>query len=699
MKTMLRLRYTLLAAGVALVCASAVAAPVTNWHTFKASPATTLAGQGTGSPTFGSTAVTSSAGFLVGYFQALSLTNVGDRINFTYQCSFTDAGGMASAGDNFRYALFDLNGQTPVTADNTATAGVTGQTDNWRGYWFGQKGGGGAGNAGSIRERTNALASGANIFSATAPNTSAPSIGTPAGANILLVSSTGTSGPTYTGTMALEKTPTGVAVAGILGGNGATNIYVATDDAPPTPVNYGAVAWLNGGPLSCDQFNFQNVDVSYVASNALAFVVQPVSTTVNVGQPVTFSAVWTGSGIIPRVQWRENGSDLVGETNSTYTIAAASFGQSGFTYSVVVSNVFGDGIVSTNAVLTVNNDTNPPTVLSVSSIASNILNVVFSEPVDSATAQDSGSYTLAGNSFSAFTMIGTTNVQLTADNLIATNFTLSVQNVKDTSGNTMASTNLFGYALGFQNSQTIATTGAGFAFNDKEYLYASGSDIFGTGDQFQYVYKPVSGDFDLQVKVESLQNTDANAKAGLMARLNTFFDARNVMIEATPARFIFQYRTNSGSGSEALTTPRPPTAFPNCWVRLKRVGSVISGYSATNSGSWTFVGSLDTAASPEGAYPADILIGLAATSHNTSQQTVAVFSGFANAVATSALSIVNNHDGTVTVSWSSGATGLNLQATPSVTAPVTWTNVPNSNLTNQMTLPVGPGASYFRLSN
>ena len=36
-----------------------------------------------------------------------------------------------------------------------------------------------------------------------------------------------------------------------------------------------------------------------------------------------------------------------------------------------------------------------------------------------------------------------------------------------------------------------------------------------------YVYKPVSGDFDMAVRVESLLNTDLNARAGLMARPDT----------------------------------------------------------------------------------------------------------------------------------------------------------------------------------
>src|SRR5215207_10806543 len=150
------------AASASLAVASwASAAPVTDWHTFRASPATTLSGQGTDDPIMGgpTAAETSSNGFLVGYLsQPVTLANEGDFVTLTFNVSFNDdAGGTVGGGDNFRFALFNLNGQTPVTADNTATAGVDGQTDNWRGYWCGHKGGGGAGINGSIRERSAAL--------------------------------------------------------------------------------------------------------------------------------------------------------------------------------------------------------------------------------------------------------------------------------------------------------------------------------------------------------------------------------------------------------------------------------------------------------------------------------------------------------------------------------------------------------------
>jgi hypothetical protein len=701
MKTRTIFRLVLLTSCVALGCVSLQAGPVTSWHTFRAG-ATTLSGQGTASPVFGSTNLPANQGFLVGYFNPLSLTNLGDRISFSFQLTFTDAAGMANGGDNFRFALYDLNGQSQVVADNTATAGVDGQTDNWRGYWFGLRNGSGTGSGGSIRERPAALTSATeNPFSNTAADP-APSLGTVGGASLsALQSGTGPAGgTTYTGVMALEKTSEGVALAGyFFGGGGGTNIFAANDNSLPFPVNYSAVAYLNGNGINCDQINFQNVSVDYIFSNALAFVTQPVSTTVNVGQSVQFSASWTGSGVIPFIQWRENGIDIPDATNATYAIASANIGQSNNTYSVVVSNVFGNAITSTNATLTVNNDTTAPTVLSVSSLTSNALNVIFSEPVDSVTAQDSSSYSLSGNSFSSIVQASETNIVLTVDNIITTNYTLVVQNVKDTPGNTMVTTNKLGIAHGYQDSLGIGiANGLGFALDDKIVMYGGGLNIFGNSDQFQFTYKPMSGNFDISVHVESLLNTDQNARAGLMARLNTFSDSRNVLIEATPGRFIFQYRTNTTEATFTVPSPRPPTAFPNCWLRLVRIGSVFTGLSSTNNVTWDLIASHDTADSAEGAYPSDVLVGLAVSSANVGLITRAQFSEFGTTAIvppppTLSVAPAGNN---VEVSWSLASVGVTLQATPSLTPSVTWTNVLGSSTTNRVFVPAGGNALFFR---
>jgi hypothetical protein len=238
---------------------------VSDWHTFRAAPATTLSGQGTNNPTVGSLSETANASFVLGYLPTpFALINPGDFVQFTFNVSFNDAVGMTNAGDNFRFALFDLNGQTPVITVISDTAGVDGQTDDFRGYIFGVKNGSGTGSGGSIRERIAVLASGDNSFAATGANSgSAPSLGAVGGDPILLSSSVngdGT-GPLYSGNMTLTKTGTGVDLAGSFNAGNSTliNLFSATDNTDPFPSNFGAVGFLIGNGLSVDEVHLSNV--------------------------------------------------------------------------------------------------------------------------------------------------------------------------------------------------------------------------------------------------------------------------------------------------------------------------------------------------------------------------------------------------------------------------------------------------------
>jgi hypothetical protein len=247
----------------AFLNALTVAAPVVDWHTFRDTTATTLSGQGTDDPVIGDFISTANQGFAIGYLTSpFSLVNVGDQITFTFGVRFNDALGTTGNGDNFRFALFDLNGQTPVTVENSATAGLDGQTDNFRGYIFGHKGGGGAGANGSMRERTAALLAGDNAFAVTGANVpTAPSLGTVGGDPVTLVSSLDGSGPLYSGVMTLTLTSFGVDVSGSFSGNGSSNLFFASDNTTPTPMTFGAVGFLFGGGISVDQAIFTDVTV------------------------------------------------------------------------------------------------------------------------------------------------------------------------------------------------------------------------------------------------------------------------------------------------------------------------------------------------------------------------------------------------------------------------------------------------------
>lgn len=344
-------------------------------------------------------------------------------------------------------------------------------------------------------------------------------------------------------------------------------------------------------------------------------------------------------------------------------------------------------------------DTNPPQVLTADSLLSNIVNVIFSEPVDQATAQNTANYTLDGHTVTAVTLLAETNVQVTFDAPVPDSYTLGIQNVQDLAGNAMIATNVGGILNpGWEASASVlVTNGMAFAMSNKIVMLSDGTDVSGTSDQFQYLYRTVSGDFDLSVRVESLFRTGNNARAGLMARTDTFFDSPNVMIEATPDRFILQYRTNSSEATLAVGSPRPPTAFPNCWIRLARSGTVFTGYSSTNGGViWDQIASFDTAAGATQP-PADLLVGLVASANSTTLTTRAQFSGFGPSMGVVRPKLATALVGSdLELSWNSASIGFELQSTPSLAAPINWTTVPGSTETNRVLIPANNGPLFFR---
>src|SRR5882672_1872766 len=65
-------------------------------------------------------------------------------------------------------------------------------------------------------------------------------------------------------------------------------------------------------------------------------------------------------------------------------------------------------------------------------------------------------------------------------------------------------------SVGFAGSTTAL--GSGFQVS------ASGDDIWNSADAFRFVYRPLSGDGEITAEVDSLNPTDAWAKAGVMIR-------------------------------------------------------------------------------------------------------------------------------------------------------------------------------------
>jgi regulation of enolase protein 1 (concanavalin A-like superfamily) len=146
---------------------------------------------------------------------------------------------------------------------------------------------------------------------------------------------------------------------------------------------------------------------------------------------------------------------------------------------------------------------------------------------------------------------------------------------------------------------------------------AGGRDIWDQSDQFHFVYQQVTGDVDVVARVDSLAQTDSWAKAGVMIRSSLTASAAHAfaMVSAANGGGL-QYRAAGGGVSThvgaSFSAPR--------WVRLRRTGTSITAYSSADGNTWSLIGT-STIALGSVAY-----VGLAATSHNVSAATTAVFS-------------------------------------------------------------------------
>ena len=140
-------------------------------------------------------------------------------------------------------------------------------------------------------------------------------------------------------------------------------------------------------------------------------------------------------------------------------------------------------------------------------------------------------------------------------------------------------------------------------------ITASGSDIWGTSDQFHFVYQPVTGDVEIVARIVSITTTAHRwSKAGVMIRESLTAESRHaMMVGSAGAGYAFQRRVNTAGSSDSTAGP---ASGPPGWVRLVRKGDLFSAYYSTNGTSWQLVGS-DTIPMGDTVY-----VGLPVTSHS-----------------------------------------------------------------------------------
>jgi hypothetical protein len=124
---------------------------------------------------------------------------------------------------------------------------------------------------------------------------------------------------------------------------------------------------------------------------------QPGNVVVTEGQSATFAIEVSNLGPVS-VQWLRNGAEIPGATNLTFFLPLVSMSDSGSQFQARLANRFAPGgLLSSAAFLTVNPDMTPPSLLAAHASGENdLVTLVFSEPVEAATALSLVNYSISG---------------------------------------------------------------------------------------------------------------------------------------------------------------------------------------------------------------------------------------------------------------------------------------------------------------
>ena len=150
-----------------------------------------------------------------------------------------------------------------------------------------------------------------------------------------------------------------------------------------------------------------------------------------------------------------------------------------------------------------------------------------------------------------------------------------------------------------------------------------GSDIWNNSDQFQFLSMPMTGDGRLTAKVVSqtqTPTTNTGAKAGVMFRETLNAGSIHGMMnlkQADGSEFQWRLTTN---GVSAGSTKTLGIAAPY-WVRITRVGNVITGERSTDGITWTQQGAAQSIPMASSIY-----VGLAVSAVDNAKLNTATFS-------------------------------------------------------------------------
>ncbi|MGH9081100.1 MAG: hypothetical protein ACRDYE_13710 [Acidimicrobiales bacterium] len=191
-------------------------------------------------------------------------------------------------------------------------------------------------------------------------------------------------------------------------------------------------------------------------------------------------------------------------------------------------------------------------------------------------------------------------------------------------------------------------------------MLGGGSNIWGVSDSFHFLWQGLLADGSVSALVATQADTDQNAKAGVMLRLDASADSPYYAVFLTPEHgLVTQYRP--ADGHEAANAGGESMTFP-AYLRVVRTSSTFTAMTSTDGETWRKV-SGSTKSVP--GLTGNLLAGPAVTSHNPDMLSAATFD--------SVKVVGNSGSGT---DPDGGSPSSTTSTTTSSTSPTTSTTVP-----------------------
>lgn len=373
---------------------------------------------------------------------------------------------------------------------------------------------------------------------------------------------------------------------------------------------------INSGPLALNN-KLSFIDIYPAVPVLPAFLVQPLPVTVEQSRASTLTASAQGSPNLA-YQWYQNDAPVAGATNPTLSRAHTQLTDDG-NYYLVVTNYAGS-VTSAVVALSVTPDVEPAYIVSIGSLDGLIIGVQFNEEIDPLFVIEPSNFVINGGANTATNATlrpDGRSVKLFLDTPIAGPFTVDVYDLLDLAGvyTTVSGTNseVLGFTAGDIGGPVAAGTHVTFD-NQTIEMNGGGADFWTAADQGYLATKPLLGDFDVRVRVNSLTRPDNVAKAALFARESRDANSRGFHVNVNPPapgrnQYEMTLRPTTGANSALVGAAFAPANIPDAWLRLSRVGSAFTGFRSSNGVDWVQLGVTNQVFSPT------MLIGLGVTAH------------------------------------------------------------------------------------